>query len=327
MKTILNKITLLFIMLLTINVYGQAKKKPSLIIIPDNNWMTKNKYYTEVDNQGSSVKKFDFQQALDENFEVGQAIAILEKFFNDRNFPAKNLGQTLATLQKDKMRNNQLTSRDSGNSIFVSAEDELNSVAKADIVVKFTWDLDERGFDEQLTYRLVGYDSYTDMSVGVGEGTGPVTSRAPLSLMVKQAIGDKMDAFLDQLGRHIEDMEINGRRVTVAVKTWDDADNGIETYLTDYIGEEEEELGILIEDWMYDNTVAESFNLTDATDTQMKFEEVRIPLFTERKGRQRALDTRSFVNNLKKYLKSTFDIESSVMMEGLGKATLMIGSK
>ena len=78
---------------------------------------------------------------------------------------------------------------------------------------------------------------------------------------------------------------------------------------------------------MYDNTVAESFNLTDATDTQMKFEEVRIPLFTERKGRQRALDTRSFVNNLKKYLKSNFDIESSVMMEGLGKATLMIGSK
>jgi hypothetical protein len=59
----------------------------------------------------------------------------------------------------------------------------------------------------------------------------------------------------------------------------------------------------------------------------MKFESVRIPLFTERKGRQRALDTRSFVSNLRRFLKSNYDIDAKVDMEGLGKAILTIGGK
>ena len=56
----------------------------------------------------------------------------------------------------------------------------------------------------------------------------------------------------------------------------------------------------------------------------MVFEQVRIPLFNE-KGQ--ATDTRRWAFNLKKYLMDKFQIESKLMMKGLGQAQLVLGDK
>ncbi len=60
----------------------------------------------------------------------------------------------------------------------------------------------------------------------------------------------------------------------------------------------------------------------------MKFDVVRIPMYYERKGKQRAMDTRRFVNGLRKYLKKgDTEIESKLYMRGLGEAWLILGEK
>ena len=79
---------------------------------------------------------------------------------------------------------------------------------------------------------------------------------------------------------------------------------------------------------MADNTVNGRFSISDATENFQRYEQVRIPMFYERNGRQRAMDTRTFVNNLKKFLsEAPFNLESKVYMRGLGEAWLIIGEK
>ena len=59
----------------------------------------------------------------------------------------------------------------------------------------------------------------------------------------------------------------------------------------------------------------------------MLFEQVRIPLMEEVNGRQRAVDARRWANGLRKYLRDNYEIESKLMMQGLGQAQLVIGGK
>ena len=115
----------------------------------------------------------------------------------------------------------------------------------------------------------------------------------------------------------------NGREVTIRIKRWDDWEYDLESYF----GSDEEELGLLIEDWLADNSVQGRFSTTDATENIMFFEQVRIPLYYERNGRQRAMDTRRFANNLSRFLKSEFGIINKLTTRGLGEATLILGSK
>ena len=84
------------------------------------------------------------------------------------------------------------------------------------------------------------------------------------------------------------------------------------------------ELQEIIEDWVAQNTVAHRFSLTDATENMMLFEQVRIPLYREN---GMARDTRSFANDLRKYLNQKATLTCKVMTKGLGKAELVIGEK
>ena len=60
-------------------------------------------------------------------------------------------------------------------------------------------------------------------------------------------------------------------KVSLRIKKWDDWEFDLESYF----GADEEELGILIEDWLADNTVSGRFSTTDATESMLIFEQVR----------------------------------------------------
>ena len=76
---------------------------------------------------------------------------------------------------------------------------------------------------------------------------------------------------------------------------------------------------------MSDNTVEGVFNLTDASESFLQFEQVRIPFYDE-KGR--AIDARAFAAELRKYLRGEpFGIEAKVMVRGLGEAIVVLGEK
>jgi hypothetical protein len=76
---------------------------------------------------------------------------------------------------------------------------------------------------------------------------------------------------------------------------------------------------------MRENTVNEEFNMSDATENSILFEQVRIPV-EDKYGN--AMDVREFGRSLQKHLnKAPFNITAKLMIRGLGEAILILGEK
>ena len=179
------------------------------------------------------------------------------------------------------------------------------------------------GPKKSLTFNLQGLDSYSNKQIATAAGTGTPTFSSEVPVLLEEAVISFMDPFTSSLQAHFDDLFKNGREVSLRIKKWDDWEYDLESYF----GADEEELGVLIEDWLVDNTVSGRFSTTDATENMMIFEQVRIPLYYERRGRQVAMDTRRFVRNLSSYLRKTLNIDNKLTTRGLGEATLILGSK
>ena len=190
---------------------------------------------------------------------------------------------------------------------------------KADILIEVVWNINTMGPKRSVTYTLRGLDAYTNKQVAATQGTGEPSMAAEVAVLLEEAVVDKMDAFVSQLQKHFDDLMANGREVALEVRVFD---NGSGVNLESEFGGAE--LQEIIEDWVAQNTVAHRFSLTDATENMMLFEQVRIPLYREN---GMARDTRSFANDLRKYLNQKANLTCKVMTKGLGKAELVIGEK
>jgi hypothetical protein len=317
----MKKIFIAFSLALCATVAFSQAKKPTIMIVPSDVWCNTNGYMMEFDNQGKKVKVPDFKRALQENADLLLVISKINELMADRGFPLKNLESSLKSLESDAAEDAMLTSK-GGGEVNESPIDKLKKVAKADIWMQMTWTVNTTGPKKSITFNLQGLDAYTDKQIAGASGTGQPSFTAELPVLLEEAVLSHLDNFNVQLQNHFDDMFENGREIILRIKTWDTWDYDLET---EEFGDDE--LGILIDDWVADNTVKNRFNASDATETSMLFEQVRIPLYYERKGQQRALDAKRWANGLKKYLKDNYQIESKLMMKGLGQAQLVLGEK
>ncbi len=298
--------------------FGQAKK-PTIMVVPSDNWCNLNGYMMEFDNQGTKVKVPDYKKAMQENTEVLLVISSINGMMAERGFPLKNLESALKTLESNSAENAMRTSK-SGGEVAESPIDMLKQVAKADIIMQLTWKVNKTGPKKSITFILQGLDSYTDKQIASAQGTGAPSMSAEVSTLLSEAVTAHIDNFNTTLQTYFDDMFENGREVIVRIQTWDDWDGDLES--EDY---GDDELGALIEGWMEENTVKGRFSTTDMTESMALFEQVRIPLY-DAKGR--AMDTRKFAKGLSKYLKAEpFLIPNKLVMKGLGRATIILGGK
>lgn len=309
--------------LLSLPILASAQaKKPTIMVVPSDNWCIQHGFTMTYDNQGKAVTVPDYKSALQNNSDVLLAISKINEMMTERGFTLKNLESCLKTLENQSAEDAMLTST-TGAEISESPIDRLKKVAKADIIIQLSWTVNNVGPKHSLTFNLQGLDAYTDKQIAGSSGTSSPSYTSELAILIEEAVLSHIDQFNSQLQAHFDDMFENGREITLRIKVWDDfADGyGLET---DYDGNE---LGIIIEDWVADNTVNGRFNTTDATENMMLFEQVRIPLEQEINGRTRAIDARRWASGLQKYLRDNFDIDSKLMMQGLGFAQLVIGGK
>lgn len=301
--------------------FPQAKK-PTIMVVPSDNWCVQNGYTQTYDNQGRSMRVPDYRKALQENSDLLLAISKINEMMTERGFPLKNLESSLKSLEEQSAEDAMLTSS-TGAEIVESPIDKLKKVAKADIIMQLTWTVNQVGPKRSVTFNLQGLDAYTNKQIAGTSGTGAPSFTQELAILLEEAILSHIDQFNAQLQAHFDDMFTNGREISVRIKVWDDFGDGYGLE-TEYDGNE---LGMIIEDWMAENTVNGRFSTTDATENMMLFEQVRIPLMEEVNGRQRAVDARRWANGLRKYLRDNYEIESKLMMQGLGQAQLVIGGK
>jgi hypothetical protein len=219
-----------------------------------------------------------------------------------------------------------LESSSSGAYITESMLDKVKRTAKADIILDLDYTIMKKGPQRYISYNMRGLDAYTNKVIAANSGVGNPSTSAPINLLLEEAVINYMDSFCAQLMSHFEDMAANGREVVVKFRVWDNADVDLETefdFEDDYL-----ELTDIISYWMEDNTVNHAPTRTNATATYLVFEQVRIPLYKERNGRQSALDARGFANGLRSYLKKEpFLIESKIYERGLGEVWIILGEK
>lgn len=315
-----NRLFIVFILLASSMALFAQAKKPSIMVVPSDNWCKTNGYMESYDNQGKTVLAPDYKAAMQGSSDLLLAISKINELMTDRGFPLKNLESCLKSLESQSAEDAMLSSK-SGAEIMETPIDKLKKVAKVDIIMQLTWTVNHNGPKRSVTFNLQGLDAYTDKQVAGASGTGSESFTPELAILLEEAVLEHIDNFNAQLMSHFEDMAENGREISVRIKTWDDFEDGLET---EFDGKE---LGEIIEDWMADNTVQGRFNTSDATESMMLFEEVRIPLYMEKDGKPRAIQARDWVGNLRKYLRNTYGIESKLMMKGLGQAQLVIGEK
>lgn len=300
-------------------LYGQAKK-PTIMVVPSDNWCVQRGFTEVYDNLGKMIQVPDYRTALQNDSDLLLAISKINEMMAERGFPLKNLESVLKSLENQAAEDELLTSS-YGSALSESPIDRLKRTAKADIWMQLTYTINYVGPKRSLTFNLQGLDAYTDKQIAGASGTSSPSFTSEIAILIEEAILMHIDSFNAQLQTYFDDLFANGREITVRIKVWDDFPDGLEA---EFNGQE---LGMIIEDWMADNTVEGRFNTTDATQNTMLFEQVRIPMEMEERGKMRAIDARRWVSYLRTYLKNTYGIESKLMMQGLGQAQLVIGEK
>lgn len=320
MKT---RILLIIISVITFsNIFSQAKK-PTLMVVPSDNWCIERGFFTEYENQGRMEKVPDYKRAFQENSDLLLVISTINGDMAERGFPLKNLESALKTIQNENTEDNIRTSSRTGSSVNRSPMDELKSVAKADIIVQLTWTVNTTGPKKSITFNLQGLDAYSDKQIATAVGTGAPSFSSELPVLLSEAVNSHMNAFTNSLQSHFDDLFENGREIVLRIKVWDDWD---EDLLSEF-GDEDLELAEIIQYWIDDNAVKGRNNLSTESENVMLFEQVRIPLYYMSRDKERAMDAKKFGSNLRKYLKNNFEIESLRESNGLGKVTLFLGHK
>ncbi len=303
---------------ITNTAFGQAKK-PTLMILPSDNWCEQRFFNTVFDNQGTKQKVPNYKQAFQEDTEIGQVISKIGSLMIDRGFPLKDAEQELKAIESRNAENNMTTSSTSGSSISESPLDKLKNKAKADIIIQIWWKINKTEQGKSVSFILEAFDAYTSKRIASSTGNGTPNNTDIVPVLLQNAILANIDPFAAQLQSHFDDMFINGREILLTVKKWNSWDKNLETEIdgkeiTDYVNE-----------WLQKNTVKGKFSMADATENIIRCDQVRIPLHDVNKN---ALDARQFTKGLQKYLKAApFNFEVKLMTRGLGEAIIVIGEK
>ena len=313
---------LIFLLAAFLNNANAQVKKPTIMILPSDNWCEQRFFMTEFDNQGTKQKVPNYKQVFQEDKEIGQVISKIGSLMIDRGFPLKDAEQEIKAIEARTAEDNMTSSSTSGAGISESPLDKLKKKAKADIIIQIWWTVnkDVQGQGKVLSFVLEAFDAYTSKRIASSTGNSAINSTDIVPVMLQNAILANFDPFVVQLQGHFDNLLKNGREIILTVKKWDNWDKDLEFEINN------KELSVYIEEWLQKNTVSGRFNTSDASENRMNFEQVRIPLYDSVSNA--SIDARSFAKGLQKYLKAApFSIEVKLMTRGLGEAILVLGEK
>lgn len=305
-------------LLLTMNIAFAQGKKPTLMILPSDNWCSQRYFITNFENQGTTVKIPDYKAAFQDDAELSTVISIVGGLLAECGYPVKDSEQELKNLDIKQGEDNAMMSKTSGAALAESPLDVLKRKSKSDMIIQIGWSANKEAAGKSVTFQLDAIDSYTSKRIASATGTGESTDDI-VPRLLETAVKAHIPEFTQKLDNYFYEQGIKGREIVLNVKKWDSWENDLET---EYNGEE---LTDCIVEWLNQNTVGGNYNLSDATENNMLLEQVRIPIKDER---GMALDARGFANQLRKYLqKEPFNITSKVITRGLGEAMIVLGEK
>lgn len=295
-----------------------AQKKPTIMILPSDNWCEMRYFMTTYNNQGTKVKTPDYQLAFQQDTEIGPVISKIGGLLTALDYSIKDAEQEIKNINLRTAEDNVTFSKTSSATLVESPLDILKRRIKSDVLIQLSWQMNKEASGRSITFNLEAFDTYTSKRIASSTGTTAASSD-PIHVILEQAVKDRIAEFDALMMKWYQDQQAHGREVVLTIRCWDNWENDLET---EYEGEE---LTDCIQDWLKSHCVGGNYNLSDGTESFAQFEQVRIPLLDERGN---ALDARGFATQLRKYLnKPPYNIPAKVMQRGLGEAILVLGEK
>jgi hypothetical protein len=305
-------------LVLAFSAYAQGKN-PKIMVVPMDTWCQEHGFWNVYEKQGEIKGTPNYELAVQESRELMLVISKINDLMSNRGFPLADLSQSIKNNARRTARNILTVSNSSGSPLVASDLDELNRQVRADIILEVDFSSNTVGPKHSITYNLRALDSYTGKQVAGVTGTGIPSYTSETAVLLEEAVVGYMDNFMSSLQSHFDDCRKNGREVTIEVSVFDNG-SGVNLERV-YSGSE---LSEIIEKWMSENTVNHQFLTSESTESTMFFENVRIPLMKENGAAQ---DAGGFVNDLRKYLRTQFGLESKNNSPSLGYAQIVIGEK
>lgn len=314
----MKKTILLFCAFLLALSAASQTKKPTIMILPSDNWCMQRYFMTTFDNQGTDMKVPNYQQAFQEDTELGQVISKVGGVLTSLGYSLKDAEQEIKSLNVKQAEDNVTMSKTSGAQLVENPLDILKRRVKSDIIIQIWWKLNREAAGRSASFTLEAFDAYTNKRIATSTGTTKASTDA-IPVLLEKAVKEHIKPFDKQMDEWFADQQRNGREISLTIRCWDNWDKDLET---EFGGEE---LTDCIQSWLQKNCVNGAFNLSDGTESFAQFEQVRIPLADER---GRAMDARAFATKLRKQLQQPpYNITSKVIIRGLGEAVLILGEK
>lgn len=312
----MKRLNILVILFAFFGLISQAQeKKPTLMIVPSDNWLTQRYYTKTFDNMGAKVRVMDYERAFQEDTELKSVIASIGQLMTDKGYSLKDCEQEMKAIKMRKIENS-VTTNDDDAALSESLLDQIKQHAKSDIIIYVDWSVKKDPKGRIVTFILEAFDAYTSKRIATSTSTSKPSDKSVPELL-ENTVSANIETFDKQLTNYFYDLKENGREIVLTIRCWDNWNNNLETIYG------ENELIDCIQQWLRENAINGMFNLTDATENFAQFEQVRIPLY-DKNGN--AMDARAFATILRKHLaKNPYNITSKVMVRGLGEAILVLG--
>ena len=311
-------LSVLILALVYIPLNMVAQKKPTIMILPSDNWCEMRYFMTTYNNQGTKVKTPDYQLAFQQDTEIGPVISKIGGLLTALDYSIKDAEQEIKNINMRTAEDNVTFSKTSSATLVESPLDILKRRIKSDVLIQLSWQMNKEVSGRSITFNLEAFDTYTSKRIASSTGTTAASSD-PIHVILEQAVKERIAEFDALMMKWYYDQQAHGREIVLTIRCWDNWENDLET---EYEGEE---LTDCIQDWLKSHCVGGNYNLSDGTESFAQFEQVRIPLLDERGN---ALDARGFATQLRKHLnKPPYNIPAKVMQRGLGEAILVLGEK
>lgn len=293
---------------------ASAGAPPTVMFLPDKVWCNEKGYVDVSERNGKTRITENYDRAfLDPDLK--NVIVQLNGLMKDNGLPAKDYGATSEIDDDEEMEEEAYSGESlSGNDMDGTDYESLLSKLRPDILIKIGWNVNEIGFNYSMSYRLEAIDSYSGKSIAqVTAETATLKTIVPKAAALKSAATEHMDAFIGRLQEHFDDLQENGREITVNCRL---ARTGDLNFSSEFNGKE---LSTIISDWLNDNTVNHVYSTRQAGRTRLSYEQVRIP-FKDSAGR--VMQAKEYMDQLKHYLRDTCGLKCENTTKGLGAGRL-----
>lgn len=290
----------------------KAFTPPSVMIVPDMIYCVNNGYTASGPN-GETIP--DYEMALAKDPTLNAVLTQIAQLIMERNSEIVVIGLQEAV---DNAKADDMMAKANDGDDSESVDEGIIRNSNADIVIKVNYDLIKTGPSYQVSYTLKGTDPYTSQTFAPIEGLGDASTSASPAVLLREAVYNNMDGFLNLLLKYYNNMLKGGRMVAFEIKTRSGSGLSMDSKVGDYTLREE------IEDFLFDNSVeGKGLENVKSGNTFMQYKGVYIPLISTIRGRQRKQGAKDVAQKLVNFLNEK-NISAQYKVMGLGKVFIYL---